>query len=92
MFSPWITTLTRSGQGFLSRETSGIVTYCFPETWLALDILSESVKPSGFSVYRTNRNKDLSRKKGRGVCFQDLMTLGVIIITYRNSSPFVHPT
>ena len=43
---------------------------CFTETWLAWDMLSESVQPTGFSVHRTDRNKHLSgKKKGGGVCF-----------------------
>ena len=43
---------------------------CFTETWLAGDMLSESVQPKGFSVHRTNRNKYLSgKKKAGGVSF-----------------------
>jgi hypothetical protein len=44
--------------------------YCFTESWLSQDILSESVQPIGFSVHRADRNKYLSgKKKGGGVCF-----------------------
>ena len=58
--------MTSSGRGFLSRETSGIVTFsCFTETWLSRDMLSESVQPPGIFVRRVDRNKHLSK----GVCF-----------------------
>jgi hypothetical protein len=41
---------------------------CSTETWLAGDMLSKSVQLTGFSVYRTDRNKHLSgKKKGGGV-------------------------
>jgi hypothetical protein len=37
---------------------------CFTETWLAWDMLSESVQEQwGFSAHRTDRNKHLSGKK-----------------------------
>ena len=53
----------------LSEEISGIVNI-LTETWLAWDMLSESVQPTGFSVLRADRNKHLSgKKKGGGVCF-----------------------
>ncbi|XP_052328014.1 uncharacterized protein LOC118399323 isoform X3 [Oncorhynchus keta] len=42
----------------------------FTETWLAWDMLSESVQPTGFSVLHADKNKHLSgKKKGGGVCF-----------------------
>ena len=42
---------------------------CFTETWLSRDILSLSIQPAGFSIYRTDRNKEGSgKKKGGGVC------------------------
>ena len=45
---------------------------CFTETWLSLDILSPSIQPSGFSVHRTDSNKELSgKKKGGSVCFMN---------------------
>jgi hypothetical protein len=37
------------------------------EIWLAGDMLSESVQPTGFSVHRADRNKHLSGKKKGGV-------------------------
>ena len=42
----------------------------FMESCLSRDILSPSIQPTGISVHRADRNKELSRKKnGRGVCF-----------------------
>ena len=40
---------------------------CFMETWLTRDMLS--VQPPGFFMRRVDRNKHLSGKKDRGVCF-----------------------
>ena len=43
---------------------------CFMETWLSQDMLSESVRPPGFSMHRADREKHLSgKRKGGGVCF-----------------------
>ena len=44
---------------------------CFRHTWLAGDMMSESIQPIGFSVHRAERNKHLSGKKGGGCMFQD---------------------
>jgi hypothetical protein len=41
---------------------------CFTETWLAVDMLSEAVQPTGFSVHRADRNKHLSGNK-KGVVY-----------------------
>jgi hypothetical protein len=44
--------------------------FCFTETWLSGDMLSESVQPLGFFVRSADRNKHLiGKKKVRGVCF-----------------------
>jgi hypothetical protein len=52
------------------RDISDCSILCFTETWLSLDILSESVQPPGFSMHHADRDKHLSgKRKGGGVCF-----------------------
>jgi hypothetical protein len=52
------------------RDTRDCNILCFTETWLSRDILSESIKPVGFSVHRADRNKHLSgNQKGGCICF-----------------------
>ena len=41
--------------------------FCFTETWLTPEMLSESVQHPGFFMRRTDRNKHLSGKKSGGV-------------------------
>ena len=74
------------------RDNRDCNVLCFMETWLSRDMLSESVQPSGFSMHHVNRDKHLSWKRKGGVYASWLMTQGVIITAYRNSSPSAHPT
>ena len=70
MSNRWIIKLTSSRRELLFRETPGIVTYSASLKYGSQDILSDSIKPVGFSKHRANRNKHLSGKqKGGGICF-----------------------
>ena len=49
------------------RDIEDCNIFCFSETWLTRDTLSESVQPPGFFTQRTDRNKHLSGKKKGGI-------------------------
>ncbi|XP_051537628.1 uncharacterized protein LOC127431288 [Myxocyprinus asiaticus] len=52
------------------RETRDCCIICLTETWMSAEIPDSAIEPTGFSVHRADRAKDLSGKtRGGGVCF-----------------------
>ena len=68
--------------------------FCFTETWLTPDHPDALVKPDGFSIFRTDRDPDVTgKKKGGGVCFliNDTWCTNMKVICPSNAAPFTSP-